>query len=72
MAIHGGNTVSLMNACTAACFPVIRIGAGNDDARTSENKNGNDYRMDCRVIDGLIDEKIHKDTTFKRIDRMNE
>ena len=68
MAIRGGNTVSLMNTCTAACFPVIRIGAGNDDARTSEKKNGNDYRMDSRLIDGLIDGKIHKETTFKRIE----
>ena len=62
MAIRGQNTVPLINACTAASFPVIRIGAGNDDARTSENKNGNDYRMDT-------DGKIHKETTFKRIDK---
>ena len=57
-----------MNACTAASFPVIRIGAGNDDARTSENKNGNDYRMDCRLMGGLMDGKIYKETTFKRMD----
>lgn len=69
MAIRGQNTVSLINACTAASFPVIRIGAGNDDARTSENKNGNDYRMDCILIDGLILMERFTRRTFKRIDK---